>query len=85
MVLENKKDVGQASDSGTETTPKSKVVEDKELIAHGEEEPDTKMNPNSDEEGWCLWQKGKGTGETNEFVLKGRKGKWRVSDMLVKA
>lgn len=71
--MENKKDVGQASDSGTKTKPKSRDVGEKELIVHGEEEPDTKRIPKSDKEEWSLLQKCKGTGETNEFATKGRK------------
>lgn len=66
-----------------EKKPNSRDVEDKELIVHGEEEPDTKMIPNSDPEEWSLWQKWKGTGETNEFAIKRTKGKWQVSDRYV--
>lgn len=49
-VLENTKDVGQASDSATKTKPKSRNTGEKEPIVHGEEEPDTKMIPTSDKE-----------------------------------
>lgn len=48
--MENTKDVGQASYSGTKTKPKSRNIGEKELIVHGEEEPDTKMIPTSDKE-----------------------------------
>lgn len=66
-----------------EKKPNSRDVEDEELIVPSEEEPDTKMIPNSDPEEWSLWQKWKCTGETNEFAIKRTKGKWQVSDRYV--
>lgn len=48
-------------------------------------EPDTKMIPKLDKkERWSPWQKWSGSGETNEFAVRGKKGKMAhlVSDML---
>lgn len=46
--------MGQPSDSGTKTKSISRDVGEKELIVHGQEQPDAKMIPTSDEEEWSF-------------------------------
>ena len=55
LGLEDNEDVDQAGDSGLKTKPKSRDVEEEELMVHSEEEPDTKTFPKlGQREGWGL-------------------------------